>query len=67
MESSSSIQIRQNPMTLLDKYNCTKFYYETVDCAKHNSNNSKLCDELIKKMGECLYNGMLLEEKKRIS
>jgi hypothetical protein len=64
MESSSSIKIRKNPATLLDKYNCNKFYFEALDCAKKISDNPKLCDEQIKRIGECVYKGMLKEEKK---
>jgi len=67
MESSiSEDKIRKNPMTLLDKYNCKIYYYETLDCAKKISDNPKLCDELIKTLGECVYKGMLKEEKKEL-
>jgi hypothetical protein len=67
MDSSSIIQKSQIQNSLIVKYNCTKFYYQTLDCAKINSDNPNLCDNYIKKLGECLYNAMLLEEKKQIS
>jgi hypothetical protein len=67
MDSKSPIEKSQIQNSLLAKYKCTKYYYQTLDCAKRNIDDPKLCDEDIKKIGECLYNGMLLEERKQIS
>ena len=51
--------------TLLEKYNCTQYYYQTQECAKKISDSSTHCDDLIRKMGECIYNAMLQEDKKQ--
>lgn len=67
MDSLSSLEKSTIHNYLLEKYNCTKYYYQTLDCAKKNMDAPKLCDNDIKKMGECLYNAMLSEEKKQIS
>jgi hypothetical protein len=56
----------QKNSSILEKYNCTEFYFKTSDCVKKYPNDPKICEELLEKLGECVYLGMIREEKHKI-
>jgi hypothetical protein len=60
----NKIDTNNKQLSLLEKYKCTEFYYKSLECAKNNQESFKnMCEEEIRKMGECVYKGIKTEEK----
>jgi hypothetical protein len=50
--------------SLIDKYSCQKYYYELLNCVEKNSEPKINCKSFFTKIGDCVINGMKIEEKK---
>ena len=58
------MELKQNKISLIEKYNCKNLYFELVECLENNKDGKiKNCNENIKKIGECVIKGMKSEEK----
>lgn len=62
-----SLSNDQQFKSLIDKYDCQKNYYELLTCVNKNSEPNKDCKYLFTKIGECVINGMKIEEAKNLS
>jgi hypothetical protein len=51
-------------LTSIEKYNCKSHYYKIIECIRHNQDSLKQCEIFLEKLGECIYVGMQIDEKK---